>query len=185
MIFEWTEGSRFSVPAQTAGEELERIRRRHKGELEPAVVVKESRSRKSPLHACFEWDDVRAAQMHREEQARLLIRSVRVVEEAAEPQRAYVNVKTTKGSRYVPISTAMANVLMRRQVLKDAKILLNGVRQRLSSLKKIKGIITAVDILEGEIEREIEKAERARPKRKAVPAKKSDTRNAAAASATI
>jgi hypothetical protein len=183
MIFEWTEGSRFSIPAQAAGEELERIRARHRGELEPSVVVKESRSRSSPLHACFEWDNARAAQLHREEQARLLIRSVRIAEDAAEPQRAYVNVKTAEGSRYIPTSVAMADALMRRQVLQDAMILLQGVRQRLSSLKRFERISTALDSLEGEIEREIKKADR--PKRKATPAKKSGTRKAAAAGATL
>jgi hypothetical protein len=183
MIYEWTEGSRFTVAAQVAGEELERIRARHDGELEPAVVVKESRSRKSPLHGCFEWNDARAAQLHREEQARLLIRSVRIAEDAAEPQRAYVNVKTADGSRYIPTSVAMADALMRRQVLQDAMILLQGVRQRLSSLKRFERISTAIDNLEGEIEREIKKVDG--PKRKAAPAKKSGARRAAVAGATL
>lgn len=48
------------------------------GRFAPNDVVEAARDEDSPLHAFFEWDDSLAAEAHRVEQARRLIRSVRV-----------------------------------------------------------------------------------------------------------
>lgn len=58
-------------------EALDKLYVKH-GTLTPDLVVRAARADTSPLHACFEWDDSAAAQSWREEQARVLIRSVRV-----------------------------------------------------------------------------------------------------------
>lgn len=46
--------------------------------ITPERVVKAAENRRSPLHACFEWDNTKAAAAYRLEQARTLIRSVEV-----------------------------------------------------------------------------------------------------------
>lgn len=76
------------VDAQTAGEELARIKAEH-GFLQPAVVVDESRPDDAPLHPAFEWRDPVAAEQWREHQATAIIRRVRVlpVDTAPSPQR--------------------------------------------------------------------------------------------------
>ena len=66
------------VDAQTAGEELDRIRQEH-GTLEPGTVVDESRPDEAPLHPVFEWCDPKAAELYREHQATHLIKQVRVI----------------------------------------------------------------------------------------------------------
>ena len=48
------------------------------GRLDPQSVVAAARNKKSPLHKQFEWDDTKAAEKYRLEQARELIRLVRV-----------------------------------------------------------------------------------------------------------
>jgi len=48
------------------------------GKLTAEDVVAAARKRESPLHGCFEWDDNKAAECWRLEQARGLIRSVQV-----------------------------------------------------------------------------------------------------------
>lgn len=68
----------FGVDAQTAGQELDRIRRRD-GTIRPAVVVSESRPEEAPLHPVFEWRDEVAAEKYREHQATNLVKVVRVV----------------------------------------------------------------------------------------------------------
>lgn len=73
------------VNAQTAGEELDRIRQEH-GTLEPGTVVDESRPEAAPLHPAFEWDDPVAAEKYREHQASHLIKQVRVVVQPRDPQ---------------------------------------------------------------------------------------------------
>lgn len=57
--------------------ELAKIKAKH-GQLTPELVVEEAQRPKSPLHQYFEWDDSAAAVKYRLEQARTLIRSVRV-----------------------------------------------------------------------------------------------------------
>lgn len=49
------------------------------GRLTPDAVVEAASEPDSPLHPCFEWDDTEAAARYRLDQARTLIRSVRVV----------------------------------------------------------------------------------------------------------
>ena len=75
------------VDAQTAGEELDRIRRSYGG-LSPAAVVDESRPQDAPLHPVFEWNDQTAAERYREHQATTLIRQVKVA--VSEPERSPV-----------------------------------------------------------------------------------------------
>lgn len=48
------------------------------GRLTPEGVVKAAADSTSPLHALFEWDNKKAAHQHRIEQARSLIRSIKV-----------------------------------------------------------------------------------------------------------
>lgn len=48
------------------------------GRLIPTMVVNDAKDPDSPLHSYFTWDDAEAASQHRLEQARQLIRSVRV-----------------------------------------------------------------------------------------------------------
>ena len=57
---------------------LEKIRAHNSGTLRPDDVVADAKSDKSPLHAFFEWDDSAAAHQFRLDQARTLIRNVKV-----------------------------------------------------------------------------------------------------------
>lgn len=58
--------------------ELTRLAKANDGRLTPDNVVDAAQDEASPLHQCFEWDNDAAAHMFRVEQARHLIRSVRV-----------------------------------------------------------------------------------------------------------
>ncbi len=63
---------------KAAHERLERIRARNKGILAPDDVVRDAHSESSPLHSYFTWDNTEAAHQYRLEQARTLIRNVKV-----------------------------------------------------------------------------------------------------------
>ena len=58
---------------------LQAIAEQHQGRLMPEAVVEAAKDPKSLLHGMFTWDDAEAAHAHRVEQARTLIRTVRVV----------------------------------------------------------------------------------------------------------
>lgn len=51
---------------------------RDNGRLDPQDVIEAAKNPKSPLHSHFEWDDSAAAAKYRLDQARVLIRSVKI-----------------------------------------------------------------------------------------------------------
>lgn len=150
MIYKWKEGARLpvSVDAQKAGEELERIRTKHNGRLEPEWVVHNAKSPRNPLHDLFEWDDNVAAQNYRVDQARQVIRSVEVVvEEAPElkPTRAFVSVVQERSRAYTSVSHAMSDEDLRKQVLVQAFMELEAWRKRYAELIELAGVFAAID----------------------------------------
>lgn len=65
--------------AKRVAEALASLASARDGRLTPGDVVEAARPAESPLHDQFEWDDTAAAERYRLEQARALIRSVRVL----------------------------------------------------------------------------------------------------------
>jgi hypothetical protein len=57
-------------------EELKKLEQ--KGKLSPLDVIDAAKNPKSPLHQYFEWDDTEAARKYRIEQARELIRTIKI-----------------------------------------------------------------------------------------------------------
>lgn len=117
------------VDAQTAGSELDRIRRRD-GTIRPDVVVDEARPEEAPLHPAFEWRDPVAAEQWREHQASTLIKVVRVVPAAP----AELRVASVR-----PVTQAMAPVVehydpMAREV-QEAVGLVVEARRKIEALK--------------------------------------------------
>jgi len=55
-----------------------------RGRLTPEQIVDEARPENSILHSCFEWDDAKAGESWRIEQARELIKRVKIVVEIEE-----------------------------------------------------------------------------------------------------
>ena len=93
------------VDANTAGRELERIRRKYQ-QLAPRHVVVEAQPEQAPLHDAFEWDDTKAARRFREDTARNLIRSVMIMRADQTREPVYVHVKREKrdDNGYEPLS---------------------------------------------------------------------------------
>lgn len=84
------------VSAEVAAEELAAIHERE-GALTPPVVVEAARPKDATLHPVFEWDNKKAAEAYRINQARNLIRAVEIVtttdgKESAAP--VYVHIPT-------------------------------------------------------------------------------------------
>jgi hypothetical protein len=159
--YTWSEGSRFPVQAQVAGEALEDIRERHGDGLKPAVVVEESRPDVAPLHCCFEWQDEKAAELYREDQARRVIRSVRVLHEpmpdgeVRAPTIAYVSVRLPEsGPVYLTTARVLSDVDLRQQALENALALLRGVEARYAHLEELAEVFAALEKVEAEPEPE-------------------------------
>lgn len=115
-------------------------------------MVEDSRPAIAPLHRCFEWSDERAAERYREEQARLLIRSVRVCvqgDPAAEcqPVRMFVNVTEGEDRHYTSVACAMSDDALRKQVLDAAKAEMGRFAARYREFQELAGVLNAIDTL--------------------------------------
>ena len=151
--YEWRDGGRFPIKAEVAARELERIAAADGGGIKPPAVVEAARPEDAPLHSCFEWDDKLAEELHREESARNLIRSVRIVREEgvheASPEIMFVHVDLPEvGKAYAAASVVMGDADLRKQALADAVRLLNGVRRRYEHLEELRPVFQAIDRLE-------------------------------------
>lgn len=133
--FSFKNGYRISgITAQIAGEELARIQQQH-GELKPPTIVDEARPKDALLHPAFEWDDFVAAELHRQDQARHLIRAVQVVKENNEPQSVYVHINKT-GS-YLPIETVVTREDLYEDAYRAACSRINEAQKALAELERL------------------------------------------------
>jgi hypothetical protein len=128
--YQFREGSRITaVSAQTIGDELSRIQREDHA-VTPTAVVNAARPDDAPLHPAFEWDDVIAAEAHREHQARTLIRSVTVIrDEKREP--VYTHVQSIG---YMPTPMVAANEDLFQMAVKEATKRLKSAEEQVGIL---------------------------------------------------
>jgi len=54
-------GRNLPVKAQVVGEHLSKLYKQHNKQLTKEHIVKDAAKQRSPIHACFEWDDKKAA----------------------------------------------------------------------------------------------------------------------------
>lgn len=105
------------------------------GRLTPQLVVTAAKSPKHPLHARFEWDDSKAAQKYRREQARDLIQSVKVryqVGDESRDVRAYIAVPQSDSHQpsYTPVDDVIHDEFSRKLVLQDMEREWRTLRRR-------------------------------------------------------
>src|SRR5262249_38224213 len=86
------------IPAEVAHRELRHLKQPGNG-IDPEDVVDGAKDPNDALHGVFEWADDVAAHQYRLDQARYLIRSIRIVFEEAEPVefRAFINLEDDAG----------------------------------------------------------------------------------------
>lgn len=154
--YEFSEGARFQPgaigDAKAVGTHLEHLRLHYKGELTPRDVVDDARSPNSPLHSFFEWDDTAAAEQHRLNQARGLIRAVVAIyvsdERPAERVKAFVHIPDRETPHYRETGHALSRTDTRQLVLQRAWRELQAWKQRYKSLKEFAELFDVVDEIE-------------------------------------
>lgn len=154
--YELSEGSRFQpgavLDAKEVGGRLEFLRKKFKGELTPKDVVDDARSKRSPLHTFFEWDDSAAAEAYRLSQARGLIRSVVAIytsnDKPAQRLRAFVHIAEPGAPHYRELTHAMSQSETRKVVLRRAWRELVAWRQRYQDLKAFSELFDKIDEFE-------------------------------------
>lgn len=124
------------------------------GDYTPEEIVELARSKSSPVHRYFEWDDSRAAFLYRLQQARRMIQCVvEIIDGVTAPRSVSVRVDDEGDSRLVYRDTrrACAEPEVWAQVLDDALSSLAAWRRRYEVFKQIKElrpVISAVKKLE-------------------------------------
>lgn len=118
-----------------------------KGYLKAEDVVEEARNPSSVLHGMFEWDDTRAAKLHRLETAGKIIRSVRyrVSKLDGEERRglipAFVSVRVetpaAEKRAYVSIGKVVETPRLRRQVQAEMARALQGIADRYAAFEEL------------------------------------------------
>lgn len=157
MVYEWRNGTAAhgcgaGLGAQVAGGELERIRSKH-GVLSKATVLKEAKFKKSPLHNFFEWDDKKAADKHRLEQAGGLIRELRVKviteDKKQRSVRAYVQATAPESeiASYHPIINVLNDDTMRLQLEKQCAADIKAFKEKYIGIKAVRDILQEMDIV--------------------------------------
>jgi hypothetical protein len=116
------------------------------GRLRPQDVVEAARNPESVLHEHFEWDDDLAAESHRVNQARELIRSVAVnfvVREVELRSIAYVRdpLSPTRQSSYLRMSQVEPSSDLAREVV------LQELARVASSLARARLVAQALDVV--------------------------------------
>ena len=111
---------------------LDQIEQRD-GAIRTETLVAEARAETHPLHAFFEWNDADAAHQHRLDQARRLVRAVRVnyvtADDSVLSSPAYVSVRVKDGGEddadarsraYRSVEKVMADPEQRDQIIQRA-----------------------------------------------------------------
>lgn len=149
MVYQWKSGTHAPLDAQTAGEELERIRTHNNGRLESEDVVDAARPEDAPLHPAFEWDDEKAAEAYRIEQAKYIIRHVDVVMEKekgeAAPIRAFVSVMRDDDRSYTSTAHALSDPELRAQIVDAAWRELQSWRARHAELIEFAKVFAVIE----------------------------------------
>lgn len=140
------------VPAQVAGEVMEKIEERD-GKLTKEAFLEESRPIESPTHNCFEWDDGIAAEKYRLEQARHTIADiqVKVLHEDAEV-KAPAFVKVTFGAKskanYVNVETTMQTDEYRKAAIQNAIEEMKEIEKKYNTYIELEKVFLALHEVE-------------------------------------
>lgn len=112
------------------------------GKLTAQIVLDEARAETHPLHDQFEWDNDIAGERWRHQQARELIRSVRVIYKPAteqEPERsvrAFHAVRREDGHVYEPAGTIAHDPVLKQIVLQDMEREWQQLKRRYNEFKE-------------------------------------------------
>ena len=138
------------LDAQEVGDELDAIREKH-GFVKPEFVVERAKPKRAKYHKAFEWDAEIGAERYRLEQAKLMIRSVKVIYEDSKGEEAEVRAFTSivnpdgKGRIYVPTEEGMERRETRDEILMQC---LNGLirwRKRWAEYNELSQVIPLID----------------------------------------
>lgn len=123
------------ISAQIVGEEIEKLEKENEGALLPSTIVRAAKPKNSKLHPCFEWDNRKAADAYRENQARELLRKITIVyiddNDKKDEIRAFHNIKHENNeSYYTSIERVVNDEELQENVLDQIKAELIAIKRK-------------------------------------------------------
>jgi hypothetical protein len=144
------------VKAEVAADALKAIRAR-RGEITPELVVEEARSKRSPLHKMFIWDDATAAHEYRLARARNIIGAlmcfvaVQDDPENPEPVRVFAHLvepgEEEDRSFYLPVKEALLDGDHKKQITYTALKELEGWARRWRIYSALAPFVNAAEMI--------------------------------------
>ena len=145
-VYEWKPAACIKADPKVAAEVFEELS--ETVGLTPENLVNVSRAEDAPLHKEFEWDNEKAAEKYREDQAGHLIRSivVRSVPETEEEKPVIVRAYMQAGSEnYEPITMIASDEEKRTILLQRALRELSWFKSKYAVLSELEGVIAAIE----------------------------------------
>jgi len=151
--YRWKDGyvSVGKVKAQDVGERLHDLEQENGG-LTPSLIVDEARSRKSILHPMFEWEDAKAAENWRQDQAQHIVRHIVTIAKGDMPEvRTWVSIVAPDDSVldrnriYISSKVAMADKQTRKQILQEAWSGILAWKERYKGYKELNALCDAIN----------------------------------------
>jgi hypothetical protein len=140
--------SKMKLTNQDIQTELERIRKKNAGVINPKDVVEEASDPKNILHQKFEWDDTKAAYGYRLSQARKLIRVVvEKIEPDCPPVRVYVSLEPDRTHEigYRATRDVLSSDTLSALLLEQSKRDMQSFTSKYRQIKELSEIISAMD----------------------------------------
>ena len=156
----------------TAVKIVTELAEKHGGTITPEIILDAAKSKRSPLHHFFCWDDTEAANEYRRIQAATMIRRIKVTYTPSEGHsvkvRAFVNVvepddndepreidghgiNSKPRGIYVGFEYAVKNENYRDQIIEQCKSDIKAFRTKYSAISEARKIIESMDMFETEI----------------------------------
>jgi hypothetical protein len=141
-IYQWAGGGEIAQQdANIVGPELDRIKEESNGVIVPEKVVEYARKKQSPMHNCFDWDDVKVAHEFRIIQAKMIISSIRIISHQSDDttvkQLAFVPYKTTEQNGYIDAKVAAANMDTRQFIIQLAAGKIDDIQRKMRLFKDL------------------------------------------------
>lgn len=123
------------VSAQTVASELSNIYVTN-GQLTAPLVVDSARPEEAPLHPIFEWDDSKAGELYRHDQARNVIRSVSLSNAVTKTEiPVYVHVPDAKSPAYHPVTVVVKSITQYELAFGELIKLVESARKATETLR--------------------------------------------------
>lgn len=118
------------------------------GEATPDSIVAYAQTYPgSELHKCFTWDDTKAAENWRKQEARMLVCSLKVVVETEQnaPQSFRLIQHDKADEVYRPVVFTVRNESQYKSLLKQAKAEMLAFKKRYGSIVELSSVIDEID----------------------------------------